>query len=282
MSETLVQDLLDAGIHFGQRRSGWNPRMKPYIWGQRNRIHIIDIRETVKGLLTAGKFIEKTVAGGRDVCFIGTKRQAKGAVEQNAADVGMPWVVERWLGGTLTNFRTIRERLKRLIELEKLVESGEIESYSKKRASQLQREKRKITRNLQGIRNMNKLPGALVVIDTAREVNALREARTLGIPTIGLVDTDGDPSLVDIPIPGNDDSMRSIDVVIRYLTGAVREGMSGRKATAEGADDAAAEMMAAASERKTSGSRAAFRGDASASATATAEPDTETPTESAE
>ncbi|MCH2136649.1 MAG: 30S ribosomal protein S2 [Phycisphaerales bacterium] len=274
MSETLVQDLLDAGIHFGQRRSGWNPRMKPYIWGQRNRIHIIDIRETVKGLLTASRFIQRTVAEGRDVCFIGTKRQAKGAIEQHSTDVGMPWVVERWLGGTLTNFRTIRERLKRLEELETLVESGEIESYSKKRASQLQREKRKITRNLAGIRNMNKLPGALVVIDTVREMNALREAKTLGIPTIGLVDTDGDPTIVDIPIPGNDDSMRSIDVVIRFLTTAVRNGLAGRSASAEGEDmaDVTAEM--AEKPRAANSSRAAFRGERSASATAVAEPET--------
>ena len=286
MSETLVQDLLDAGIHFGQRRSGWNPRMKPYIWGQRNKIHIIDIRETVKGLLTASRFIQRTVAEGRDVCFIGTKRQAKGAVEQHATDVGMPWVVERWLGGTLTNFRTIRERLKRLEELESLVDGGEIETYSKKRASQLQREKRKITRNLAGIRNMNKLPGALVVIDTTREENALREARTLGIPTIGLVDTDGDPTIVDIPIPGNDDSMRSIDVIIRYLITAIRQGLAGRSAAAEGED--VTEMVAEAT-RPTSSSRAAYRGEASASAasaTATAEPTTEdattTTTESAE
>ena len=287
MSDTLVQDLLDAGIHFGQRRSGWNPRMKPYIWGQRNRIHIIDIRETVKGLLTAAKFVQRTVGEGRDVCFVGTKRQAKGAIEQHAGDVNMPWVVERWLGGTLTNFRTIRERLKRLEELEALVESGEIETYSKKRASQLQREKRKITRNLQGIRNMNKLPGAMVVIDTARETNALREARTLGIPTIGLVDTDGDPSLVDIPIPGTDDSMRSIDVIVRYLTAAVQAGKAGTTAANEGDDSAGAEMATAAGgDRGGSSSRAAFRGEATASATATAEPDVktaeETKTENAE
>ena len=269
MSDTLVQDLLDAGIHFGQRRSGWNPRMKPYIWGQRNRIHIIDIRQTVKGLLTASKFIQRTVADGRDVVFVGTKRQAKAAVEQHATDVNMPWVVERWLGGTLTNFRTIRERLKRLEELEGLVEVGEIESYSKKRASQLQREKRKITRNLAGIRNMNKLPGAMVVIDTSQETNALREARKLGIPTIGLVDTDGDPSVVDIPIPGNDDSMRSIDVIVRYLTSAVREGAAGRTAANEGQDDASTEMNAEAG-RSTTSSRAAYRGESSASATATA------------
>jgi small subunit ribosomal protein S2 len=237
MSETLVQDLLDAGIQFGQRRSAWNPRMKPYIWGQRNRLHIIDIRETVRGLLLAKKYITKVVADGRDVCFVGTKRQAKGSVQHFATEVGMPWCVERWLGGTLTNFRTIRERLKRLEELEALVDSGEIETYSKKMTSQLMREKRKITRNLQGIRDMTKLPGAVVVIDTKREANALLEARAMRIPTIGLIDTDGNPDEVDLPVPGNDDSIRSIEVIMREFTAAVQAGLTGRTAKAEGADE---------------------------------------------
>ena len=229
-SSSLVKDLIDAGIHFGQRRSNWNPKMQRYIYGERNKIHIIDIRQTVKGLLLAQRFVEKTVSGGKDVCFVGTKRQARQSIEKYSQDVNMPFVVERWLGGTLTNFRTIRERLKRLEELERLVESGEIETYSKKMTSQLLREKRKITRNLAGIRDMHKLPGALVVVDVNRETNALREARSLGIPTICLVDTDGDPDMVDIPIPGNDDSMRSIEMVIRHLCEAVTRGKQGRQA----------------------------------------------------
>ena len=237
MSESpndIVTRLLEAGIHFGQRRSNWNPKMKPYIWGLRNGLHIIDIRETVKGLLRAKKFIQDTVASGKDVVFVGTKRQAQSAVQKYASEAGMPWVTERWLGGTLTNFATIRSRLKRLNELEHLVESGEIESYSKKMTSQLMREKAKITRNLDGIRNMNKLPGAMVVIDANIETNALREATALRIPTIGLIDTDGDPELVDIPIPGNDDSLRSIEVVIADLMSAVNEGLQSRR-TAEAA-----------------------------------------------
>src|SRR5262245_31101739 len=152
----------------------------------------------------------------------------------------MPYVSERWLGGTLTNFRTIRDRLKRLEELERLVESGEIETYSKKMESQLKREKAKIKRNLQGIRTMGKLPGVVFVIDTTREVNALREARSLGIPTVCLIDTDGDPDLCDIPIPGNDDSMRSIEVVVREIAEAIKQGKAGRSAAAEGADEASA------------------------------------------
>lgn len=240
MADQLVQDLLESGIHFGQKKSAWNPKMKPYIWGTRNRIHIIDIRQTIRGLLLANKFITKVVGEGKDVVFVGTKRQARTSIEERCTEMGMPWVTERWLGGTLTNFRTIRERLKRLIELEGLVESGEIETYSKKMTSQLMREKRKITRNLQGIRNMTKQPGAVFVVDTTREVNALREAKVLGIPTIGLIDTDGDPGLVDIPIPGNDDSMRSIDVVIRTLSEAVKAGLELRgsgKDTEEAAED---------------------------------------------
>jgi len=198
---SLVNDLIEAGIHFGQHRSGWNPKMAPYIYGVRSKIHIIDIRETIKGLLLAKKFVTQLVASGKDVCLVGTKRQARPAIEKYAIDVSMPYVTERWLGGTLTNFRTIRERLKRLEELEGLIESGEIDTYSKKMTAQLMREKRKIHRNLSGIRTMNKLPGALFVIDVTREQNALREARTLGIPTICLVDTDGDPDLGDLRSP---------------------------------------------------------------------------------
>jgi small subunit ribosomal protein S2 len=229
---SLVQELIEAGIHFGQRRSNWNPKMAPYIHGVRNQIHIVDVRESIKGLLLAKRFIEKTIGDGKDVCFVGTKRQARGAIEHYAAEAGMPYVTERWLGGTLTNFRTIRERLKRLDELDRIVESGEMKNYSKKMESQLMRERKKIQRNLGGVRLMTKLPGALVVVDTNREKNALLEARSLGIPTVCLVDTDGDPDLVNIPIPGNDDSMRTIDIVVRELCDAVKKGKEGRATSA--------------------------------------------------
>lgn len=233
MSDSLVQDLIESGIHFGQRTSGWNPKMKPFIYGKRQSIHVIDIRETVKGLLLAKRFIAKTVAEGKDVCFIGTKRQAKEVIEQRVPGVGMHWVTERWLGGTLTNFRTIRSRLKRLEELEAIEQQDNFASYSKKMESQLRREMKKIKRNLDGLRTMHKLPGVMVVIDTKRELNALREARKLGIPTICLIDTDGDPDLADIAIPGNDDSMRAIDVVLRELCAAVSEGKQQRQTTGE-------------------------------------------------
>ncbi|MCC6909192.1 MAG: 30S ribosomal protein S2 [Phycisphaerales bacterium] len=237
-SKSLVTDLIEAGIHFGQRSANWNPRMSPYIYGKRNNIHIIDIKETVKGLLLAKKFIAKTVASGKDVCFVGTKRQARDVLRERVGDVKMHWVIERWLGGTLTNFRTIRSRLKRLEELEHIEQSGDIANYSKKMESQLRRERKKILRNLEGIRNMSKLPGAMVVIDVKREMNAIMEAKKLGIPTICLIDTDGDPDMADIPIPGNDDSMRSIDVIIRELCAAVVEGKNQRVVAQQSEEDA--------------------------------------------
>jgi small subunit ribosomal protein S2 len=268
---SLVKDLIEAGIHFGQRRTSWNPKMSPYIFGTRNKIHIIDIRETIKGLLLAKRFIQRVVAEGKDVCLIGTKRQARASIEKYAKEVGMPYVTERWLGGTLTNFRTIRERLKRLEELEHLEQSGEIETYSKKMKAQLGREQSKITRNLQGIRTMHKMPGVMFVVDVNRELNALREARSRGIPTICLIDSDGDPDMCDIPIPGNDDSMRSIEAVVREIAAAIKEGKQGRSAAAEGADDQAA---AAAPPRRRS-SRSQFRAADAASTegdSATSEP----------
>lgn len=242
MATTLVQDLIDSGIHFGQRAGSWNPRMGRYIYAKRNGIHVIDIRETVKGLLLAKKYISRTVADGKDVCFVGTKRQAREVIEMRVRDVGMHFVTERWLGGTLTNFRTIRSRLKRMEELETTEKADNFGSYSKKMESQLRREMKKIRRNLDGIRNMDKLPGCLIIIDVKRELNALREARKLGIPTVCLIDTDGDPELADIAIPGNDDSMRSIDVVVRELCAAIAEGKQQRQqrpAQAEGGEEGA-------------------------------------------
>lgn len=233
MANQLVQDLIESGIHFGQRASNWNPRMQPYIYGKRNGIHIIDIKETLKGLLLAKKFITKAVAGGKDVCFVGTKRQAKNVLETRVIDVKMHFVTERWLGGTLTNFRTIRSRLKRLEELEAIQANDNFASYSKKMESQLRREMGKMKKNLDGIRRMDKLPGAMVIIDVKHEVTAIREARKLGIPLIALIDTDGNPEMADIAIPGNDDSMRSIDVVVRELCLAIADGKNQREVTRE-------------------------------------------------
>lgn len=258
MANTLVQDLIESGIHFGQRSSAWNPKMQPYIYGKRNGIHIIDIKETVKGLLLAKRLITKTISDGKDVCFVGTKRQAKAVLETRVKDVKQHYVSERWLGGTLTNFRTIRSRLKRLEELEAIEAQGQTDTkYSKKMESQLRREKRRILRNLEGIRNMDKLPGILIVFDVKGEITAIREAKKLGITTIGLIDTDGDPDLVDIAIPGNDDSMRAIDVIVRELCIAVSEGKQSREQAAPAAGDAAP----SGEQRERRSRRAQFKAD---------------------
>ncbi len=230
MASELVRQLIDSGIHFGHRASRWNPKMRPYIFGKRNTIHIIDIRETVRGLLRAKKFVAQIVGRGKDVLFVGTKRQARLQVETQAQRVGMPFVIERWLGGTLTNFRTIRSRLARLEELEAAETDGTALEYSKKMIATRTRELRKIRRNLQGIRKMDKLPGALIIIDVHREHNAVREAKKLGIPTVCLIDTDSDPDYADVPIPGNDDAIRSIDTVLGHLADAVEEGLRARTA----------------------------------------------------
>jgi small subunit ribosomal protein S2 len=237
----LVKDLIEAGVHFGHRASRWNPKMRPYIYGRRNLIHIIDVRETIRGLLRARKYLQRVAAGGSLVLFVGTKRQASDSVDQQATRCGMPFVSDRWLGGTLTNFRTIRGRLGRLEELEALRASDQLASYSKKMQSALNREYRKMYRNLNGMRTMNRLPECLVVIDPRKEKNAVREARRLGITTVALIDTDCDPDEVDLPIPGNDDSIRSIELLVSLLADAV---LAGKNATAHEAKHEQAEVNA--------------------------------------
>lgn len=224
MPTVLVKDLIDAGVHFGHRASRWNPKMRPYIYGRQNLIHIIDVRETLRGLLRARKYLRQVAAEGALVLFVGTKRQAAETIEREAQRCGMPYVSDRWLGGTLTNFRTILSRLGRLEELEALRASDEISAYSKKMQSALNREYRKMYRNLNGIRHMDRLPKALIVVDPRKERNAVREARKMGITTVALIDTDCDPDEVDLPIPGNDDSIRSIDLIVRLLADAIVEG----------------------------------------------------------
>ncbi len=251
-----VKDLLEAGVHYGHRASRWNPKMRPYIYGKRNLIHIIDLRETVRGLLRSYRYLSQVVGKGQLVLFVGTKRQGKEILQAEATRCGMPYVNERWLGGTLTNFKTIRNRLNRLKELEtmwlgegdrherqdmnkyiatmmseagkldqnKAPETASIHRYSKKMVSNLNRELLKIRRNLSGIREMNRLPDALVIVDPKREHIGIKEAQRMGITTIALIDTDSDPDPVDLPIPGNDDSIRAIEVIVSKLADAVLEG----------------------------------------------------------
>jgi small subunit ribosomal protein S2 len=228
----LVKELIEAGVHFGHRASRWNPKMKPYIYARRNLIHIIDVRETVRGLLRARKYLQRVSAGGSLVLFVGTKRQATETIERQAMRCGMPFISERWLGGALTNFRTVRSRLTRLEELESLRESDEISNYSKKMQSALNREYRKMYRNLNGMRTMNRLPECLVIVDPRKEKNAVREAQKLGITVVSLIDTDCNPDDVDLPVPGNDDGIRSIELIVQLLADAVLAGKSAANETA--------------------------------------------------
>ena len=227
MPPVVVKQLIEAGVHFGHRASRWNPKMRPYIYARQNLIHIIDVRETIRGLLRARKYLKQVASTGSLVLFVGTKRQAGETIEREASRAGMPFVSDRWLGGTLTNFRTIRNRLSRLEELERLRTGDELAAYSKKMQSALTREYRKMYRNLHGMRTMSRLPECLVVIDPKKEKNAVKEAQKLGITTVALIDTDSDPDMVDLPIPGNDDSIRSIELVVQQLADAILEGRTG-------------------------------------------------------
>ena len=224
MAKELARKLINAGVHFGHGVSRWNPKMAPFIFAKRGNIHIIDVKKTLKGLLIAKQLLAEVVSSGKDVVFVGTKRQAQKAVEDIAEKCGMHYVSQRWLGGMLTNFRTIRSRLQRLEQLEAMVEDGTLDSESKKQASRLKREMRKIKANLQGVRNMSRLPGAVVVVDAKKEYLALREAEKLEIATIGLLDTDSDPDTVDVAIPANDDSIRAVELLLNELADAIAIG----------------------------------------------------------
>ncbi len=225
MAEIVVKDILEAGVHFGHKASRWNPKMRPYIYGRRNKIHIIDLKETVRGLVRAQKYLQKVSAQGSLVLFVGTKRQAQEAVVEAAAACGMPYCTERWLGGTLTNFRTVRARLRRLEELETLETTGDLlTKFSKKQQSRLLRELKKIRKNLGGIREMNRLPEAVFIVDPSKEKNCVAECRNLGVKIVSLIDTDSNPDMVDLAIPGNDDSIRSIRLILGYVSDAINAG----------------------------------------------------------
>ena len=224
MAKELARELINAGVHFGHGVSRWDPKMAPFIFAKRGKIHIIDVKKTLKGILIARKMLMDIVSSGKDVVFVGTKRQAQKAVEAAAQKCGMHFVSQRWLGGMLTNFRTIRSRLQRLEQLEAMQENGTLQNESKKQASRLKREMRKIKSNLEGIRKMTRLPGAVVVVDARKEYIALHEAKKLGIVTIGVLDTDSDPDTVDVAIPANDDSIRAVDLILNELAEAVAAG----------------------------------------------------------
>lgn len=219
-----ARDLIAAGVHFGHQSNNWNPKMARYIWGKRNKLHIIDIRETIRGLVEAVHFLRAAAAGGGRVLFVGTKRQAKDGIKREGVRTGMPYVAERWLGGTLTNLAAIRGQVSRLKEIERIERAGELATYNKKMISAFNRHKRKLLRNLDGIRTLDALPNALIAVDPRRENIAVTEAFKLRIPIIAVIDTDCEPDPIDIPIPGNDDAIRSVEFLLGILGRSVIEG----------------------------------------------------------
>jgi small subunit ribosomal protein S2 len=224
LSLELIKQLLEAGVHFGHRTSRWNPKMKKYIFGHRSGIYIIDLEKTVECLNRARDFLLDITAKGEVVLFVGTKKQAQEIIQQEAVRCGMYYVTERWPGGLLTNFSTIKKRIARMKEIERMKEDGTFEKLTKKEVSLLEKELAKLKKNFFGIVQMERMPKAVYVIDTKKEETAVREARRLSIPVIGFIDTNSDPDLVDFPIPGNDDATKSIRIVTSLVADSIIEG----------------------------------------------------------
>ena len=219
-----MKQLLEAGVHFGHQTRRWNPKMRRFIFGERNGIYIIDLQQTLERIDTAYRFVRKTVEGGGIVLFVGTKKQAQEPIQRQAERCGMPYVNYRWLGGMLTNFQTVHSRVAKLHELERMVASGETEQMIKKEGLKVKREVVKLERNLGGIRTLERVPDAIFVIDTKKEHIAVTEANRLGIPVVAVVDTNCDPDVIDYVIPGNDDAIRSANLMSRIIADAVEEG----------------------------------------------------------
>ena len=224
MAEVTMKQLLEAGVHFGHQTRRWDPKMRPYIYGERNGIHIVDLRQTVTQVAAAIEFVKQIAVDGGSVLFVGTKKQAQGAVEQAANRSGQPYVNYRWLGGMLTNFATIQKRVYYMKELRRLEETGEMNNRPKKERLKLRRELEKLEANMGGIVDMTRLPDAVFIVDVNTEATAVKEADRLGIPIIALVDTNSDPDPVDHVIPGNDDAIRAADLIASALADAMIEG----------------------------------------------------------
>ncbi|MPQ97253.1 30S ribosomal protein S2 [Modestobacter sp. I12A-02628] len=282
MAVVSMKNLLDSGVHFGHQTRRWNPKMKRFIFTERNGIYIIDIQQTLGYIDQAYEFVKQTVAHGGSIMFIGTKRQAQEVIAEQATRVGMPYVNQRWLGGMLTNFQTVHKRLMRLKELEDLEQTGALVSLSKKEQLVLSREKAKLERSLGGIRDMQKVPSAVWIVDTKKEHIAVGEARKLGIPVVAILDTNCDPDEVDYKIPGNDDAIRSAALLTRVIADAVAEGLMARAAAqanaGRGEDSAApvadAEPLADWERELLTGQQG---GDAAAAADSSVPADTATP-----
>jgi small subunit ribosomal protein S2 len=223
MAQPQLQELLEAGVHFGHQTRRWNPKMRRFIFAERSGIYIIDLQKTLRQVKAAQELLEGVVMRGDGVLFVCTKRQLKGVVESVARDAAAYWVTERWLGGTLTNFQTIKRQIHRLRVLEQGAAEGEFENYTKKERLLFEREKVKLSRNLEGIKLMGRLPGALFVVDAKKERIAVAEANKLGIPVVAIVDTNADPDLITVPIPGNDDAIRSVSVITDAIASVIKE-----------------------------------------------------------
>lgn len=229
MPQGLMRALLESGVHFGHQTSRWNPKMKPYIYGERNGIHIINLQKTDQLLDVALRFTRQVLAHGDDVLFVGTKRQAKNIIEDEAVRVKMPYVVTRWLGGMLTNFATVRTSIQKLEDVESMLSVGNVEKLPKKEVLKLEKLRNRLLKFVGGVREMKRLPGAVFMVDPSNEHIAVEEAHRLGIPVIALTDTNCDPDVVDFVIPGNDDSIRSIKLISKLIADAVTEGLAAHK-----------------------------------------------------
>ena len=245
MAVISMKQLLEAGVHFGHQTRRWNPKMAQYIFTERNGIYIIDLQKTVRKIDEAYMFVRDVALSGKSILFVGTKKQAQESIESEAKRCGMYYVNNRWLGGMLTNFRTIRTRIARLNEIDAMEQRGDFDVLPKKEVIQLLGEREKLEKNLGGIRNMKELPGALFVVDPRKEHIAVTEARILGIPIVGIVDTNCDPDEIDYVIPGNDDAIRAVKLIAGKLADAVLEGRQGEQDNAEEATaEEAAETVA--------------------------------------
>ena len=257
MAKPEVNDLLKAGVHFGHLTRKWNPNMAPYIYMERNGIHIINLYKTAAKIEETNSALKKIAASGRKILFVATKKQAKDIVAEKANAVNMPYITERWPGGMLTNFITIRKAVKKMAAIDRMKKDGTFETLSKKERLQVDRQRAKLEKNLGSINDMTRLPGAIFIVDTTREHIAVKEAQKLKIPIFAMVDTNSDPRDVDYVIPSNDDASKSIDKILTIITSAVAEGLSERKSEKEGADvNDAAKMEAAAKADDTSEAKA--------------------------
>ncbi|MBU4375999.1 MAG: 30S ribosomal protein S2, partial [Candidatus Omnitrophica bacterium] len=247
-TQTLIKQLLEAGVHFGHQKNKWNPKMKEYIFAEKNGIYIIDLQKSVGYLAAACEFIRGMAAQGKNILFVGTKKQAQIIIKEAAEKCGMFYVSNRWLGGCLTNFDTVKKSITHYENIEKMKEDGSIDKLSKKEASQINKEYMKMRKNLEGIRAMKRLPAALFIIDPSKEIIAVKEARKLKIPIVALVDTNCDPDLIDYIIPGNDDALRSIKLMTEIITESVINGknefMAGKAAVAKEEEELAAQEAA--------------------------------------